>query len=204
MIKAVIFDLNGVFLESEPLSSRFEEKFGIPADEFYPILKEIMDKVRKPNPPKIYELWKPHLNKWSLNLTEQEFFDFWFSGEKLVPELIDYAKGLRQKGLKVFVLSNNFKERTTYYRQNLSEIFKDLDGEYFSWETGFVKPDPKAYENILEKNNLKAEECVYFDDSDKNVEAARSLGIHAEKYEGLEKTKSAIEKLTSTNTPERK
>lgn len=204
MIKAVIFDLNGVFLESEPLSSRFQEKYGVAAEQFLPALKEIMEQVRKPNSPKAFDLWKPYFDKWGLKLDEQEFFDFWFSGEHLIPELLDYAKSLRQKGLKVFVLSNNFRERTTYYRQSLSEIFKDLDGSYFSWETGFVKPDKKAYLNILTENNLKPEECIYFDDSDKNVEVAGSLGIHSKKYEGLEATKRVIKKFTTSNKVERK
>lgn len=205
MIKAIIFDLNGVFLESPPLSERFQEKFGVPTDKFLPVLKDVMDKVRRPDAPPAFSLWKPHLDSWGLDLSEDEFFDFWFSGEHLVPALLDYAKRLRESGLRVFVLSNNFRERTSYYRQNLSEIFKDLDGEYFSWETGYVKPDLEAYKNILDKNSLKPEECIYFDDSDKNIEVARSLGIHAEKYEGLKATKRAIEALTkSTNEIERR
>jgi HAD superfamily hydrolase (TIGR01509 family) len=203
MIKAVIFDLNGVFLDSAPLSARFQRVFGVPVDSFLPALKEIMDEVRKPNAPAAFSLWKPYLEKWHVKLTEPEFFDFWFSGEHLVPEFVDYAKSLREKGLKVFVLSNNFKERTTYYRQNLSEIFKDLDGAYFSWETGFVKPDSEAYKKILNDNGLKAEECLYFDDSDRNIEAARNLGIHAKKFEGFEDTKAEIEKMTSAQTIER-
>ena len=163
-----------------------------------------MDQVRKPNSPDAFSLWKPNLEKWNLKLTENEFFDFWFSGESLVPELLDYAISLKTKGLKVFVLSNNFKERTTYYRQKFPEIFKDLDRAYFSWETGYVKPDSEAYKKILNDNELKAEECIYFDDSDKNIEAARSLGIHAEKYEGLEATRDTIEKLASSKDVERK
>lgn len=198
MIKAIIFDLNGVFLESAPLSERFQEKFGVPTDKFLPILKDIMGQVRKPGAPDAFSLWKPHLDSWGLDLSESEFFDFWFSGEHLVPALLDYATKLRSEGLKIFVLSNNFRERTSYYRQSLSEIFKDLDGEYFSWETGYVKPDLEAYKHILDENGLKPEECIYFDDSDKNIEVAKSLGIHSLKYEGLDTTKGAIEALTKS------
>lgn len=204
MIKAVIFDLNGVFIKSEPLSARFEEKYKVPVDEFLPVLKEIMDEVRKPDAPEAFDLWKPHLQKWGLELSEEELFDFWFSGEKLVPGLVHYVDELKSKGLKVFILSNNLKERTESYRKQFPDFFNKFDGAYFSWETGFVKPDPKAYEKILVENGLRPEECIYFDDSDKNVEVAISLGIQAEKYESFEATKTAIEKLTSPKVFKRK
>jgi FMN phosphatase YigB (HAD superfamily) len=93
MIKATIFDLNGIFLQSPKLSDRFEKDFGVPVATFLPKLSEIMDKV------------------------------------------------------------------------------------YFSWQTGFVKPDSQAWELVLKENDLKPEDCVYFDDQEKNLKAAESVGI---------------------------
>lgn len=191
MYKAVIFDLNGVFLQSEPLSSRFEEKFGVAKDLFLPALKEIMAMVRQPNAPTAFSLWKPYLDKWGVALTESEFFNFWFSGEHLVPELVEYANELRGGGVRVFILSNNFKERTEFYRKNFPQIFQCIDKAYFSWETGFVKPSIESLQPVLSENGLKPEECIYFDDSDDNVKVAQSLGIHAEKWANLESAKAA-------------
>ncbi len=197
MIKAVIFDLNGVFLESEYLSKRFEEKYRVPQDKFYSVMKMVMDMVRKPNAPPAFSLWKPHFDNWDLSLSEEEFFDFWFSGEKLIPSLVNYVDELKSKGLKVFILSNNFRERTEYYRKKFPELFKKFDKVYFSWETGFVKPERNAFQNLLKENSLLPQECLYFDDSDQNIEVARELGISAQKYEGLEETKKVIESFKS-------
>lgn len=188
MIKAVIFDLNGVFLKSEFLSDRVSRDYGVNKDEFIAALKVVMDQVRLPNAPKVFDLWKPYFEKWNLKLTEEEFLKYWFSGETLVPELLDYVNELKQKDIKIFILSNNFRERTTYYRENFPQLFAEFDGVYFSWETGFVKSQPEAYLNLLKKNGLEPGKCVFFDDSDKNIELAKSLGIHAQKYEGLPKT----------------
>jgi beta-phosphoglucomutase-like phosphatase (HAD superfamily) len=43
MIKAIIFDLNGVFIHSPKLSERFEKDFGVPTAQFLPKLGKIMD-----------------------------------------------------------------------------------------------------------------------------------------------------------------
>ncbi|MEK7154770.1 MAG: HAD-IA family hydrolase [Patescibacteria group bacterium] len=196
MHKAVIFDLNGVFLQSEPLSSRFEKKFAVTKNLFLPALKEIMAVVRKPNAPAAFSLWKPYLDKWGVVLTGQEFFNFWFSGEHLVPELVEYAQQLRDRGAKVFILSNNFKERTEFYRKNFPLIFQSVDKAYFSWETGFVKPSIESLQLVLTENHLKPEDCIYFDDSDDNIDVAQSLGIHAEKWASLELAKAMVLKLS--------
>ena len=63
----------------------------------------------------------------------------------------------------------------------MNELF---DKQYYSWKTGFIKPDPRAYQVMLEENNLKPEEVVYFDDSQKNVAAAEVLGIESYLFEG--------------------
>ncbi len=184
MIKAIIFDLNGVFIQSPNLSDRFQEKFGILAEDFLPVLKEIMAKVRKPDAGSSFACWQPYLENWGVNLTEKEFFDFWFLAEKEVKELTELAEEIKQKGIKIFILSNNFKERAEYYSKNF-DFLKILDKIYYSWQTGFVKPDPRAFQNILSENNLNPNECIYFDNSEQNVEVAKSLGIEAHLFEDI-------------------
>jgi len=96
--------------------------------------------------------------------------------------------------MKIFILSNNFKERTTYYREHFSQIFKAVDKAYFSWENGLVKPDERAFMNILQENKLPAPQVVYFDDSEKNIAVAKKIGIQAYKYENLTETKRIVAK----------
>ena len=74
-----------------------------------------MDKVRRPNAGKAFDYWQPVLKEWGVNLSEKEFWDYWFKGEIQSDKMIAFAKELRGKGIKVFILSNNFKERAEYY-----------------------------------------------------------------------------------------
>lgn len=193
MIKAIIFDLNGVFIQSEPLSKRAAEKFGVSEDEFWEVLKAGLKVARQPGADNAFSLWQPGLKKLGMNISEEEFYKLWLSGESVVSEFIEYAKELRKKGIRVFMLSNNFRERTEYYRKNFSEIFENTDKAYFSWETGLVKPAPEAYENIFKEHDLVAAEVIYFDDSEENIRVAGGLGIDAQKFADLDKTKEYID-----------
>jgi len=175
-IKAVIFDLNGIFIRGPKLSDRFEKDFSIPVSQFLPKLSEIMDKVRQPNSGNSFQYWKPALEEWGVNLSEQEFWDYWFKAEKVSEEMVNFTKELKVKGIKIFVLSNNFKERAEYYN-HYSWMHEVIDKAYFSWQSGFVKPNPQAWLQILAENNLKPEECLYFDDQEKNIKAADSVDI---------------------------
>ncbi len=195
MIKAIIFDLNGVFIVSRRLSDRFDEDFGVPKDQFMNALNEIMSKVRLPNAGEAYDYWKPYLNEWKVNLESEEFYDYWFNAESENKELVNVAKDLKSRGLKLIILSNNLRERTGYYYQKFPQLFKLFDKTYFSWQTGFIKPDKRGFNLLLSENNLKPEECIYFDDSQNNVEFAKSLGFESYLYDGVAGVAATINKL---------
>lgn len=192
MFKAVIFDLNGVFIQSQKLSERFREQFGVPEDKFLPALKDVMNKARMPNAGDSFAYWKSYLESWNIQMSREEFFDFWFSTEKEVPKMIELAKELKIKGIKIFILSNNFKERTEYYSEHFPFLIEIADKIYYSWQTGFRKDNIKAYQKVLADNKLIPEECIYFDDSKENIELASSLGIKACLFEGFDKTKESL------------
>lgn len=176
MLNAAIFDLNGIFLQSPNLSDRFEKDFNIPTSVFLPKLFKIMEETRKPNAGPAFSYWGPALEEWNVKLSEKEFWDYWFKSEIQSEKMIAFAKYLREKGVEVFILSNNFKERAEYYG-HYPWMNEAVDKVYFSWQTGFVKPDIRAWQMILSDNNLNPEDCIYFDDQQKNLDASGSVGI---------------------------
>lgn len=192
MLKAVIFDLNGVFILSPKLSDRFEKDFGVPTSEFLPVLARVMDLVRRPNAGKAFLHWEPELRKWGVQMSEDEFWNYWFKGEKPSSEMISLAKEIKERGIKVITLSNNFKERADYY-SHYPWMDLAVDKSYFSWQTGFVKPDIEAWKRVLVDFNLKPEEVIYFDDQEKNLVSAESLGIKSILFSSPEATRVAIE-----------
>jgi|GEM_PF-241448 len=182
MIKAIIFDLNGVFIKSRNLSERFAEDFGVAQDEFLVALRQIMSRVRQPNAIECFECWQPFLQKWGIDFSNKDFYDYWFGHEKIDSELVGYAKELSSREIKLFILSNNFRERSQYYLKHFSDFMGIFEKVYFSWQTGHQKPGHEAFLDILNEHNLQADECLFFDDSPENVETAKSLGLNAFVY----------------------
>ena len=192
MIKAIIFDLNGVFIQSPPLSERFKKDFGVSPKEFLPALKDVMTNVRLPGAGRLYTYWKPCLDSWGVGLSGEELCDYWFGAEKEVPEMTALARELKAVGIRVFILSNNFRERSEHYGRTFAFLSEVPDAVYYSWRTGFVKPDERAYRFVLSENGLKPEECIYFDDSEINVGTASSLGIRSFVFFGAEETRQLL------------
>jgi putative hydrolase of the HAD superfamily len=193
-INAIIFDLNEIFIKSVPFSQRVEEKFGINRDLFYREFEKYL-KIARVNNDRDSSFWQPIADL--LKISVASFLDFWFSGESVDQQMFAFAKELKNSGYKIFILSNNLQERTQYYRQHFSELLNIFDDLYFSWETGFTKPDPKAFQNILDQHHLLPQNCIYFDDSQTNVQTAISLGIHSRVFEDLISTQKFIEENKS-------
>lgn len=192
MKKAIIFDLNGVFIVSPKLSDRFHDTFGIEPERFLPALSDVMSHVRMPGAESMYSYWQQYFKEWGVEVTEQEFTDFWFSAEKENTEMVALARELKGRGLRLFILSNNLRERSAYYDTHFLFLKELFEKQYYSWQTGFIKPDTRCFETVLNENNLEAGECIYFDDSEKNVAVAQSLGVESYLFEGPEATKSKL------------
>jgi HAD superfamily hydrolase (TIGR01509 family) len=189
---ALIFDLNGVFIQGPLLSDRFQHDFRVPPSEFLPVLSQIMADARRPGAHDMYSYWQPHFARWNVPLSREAFYDYWFTAEKENPEMIEYARSLKATGSQLFILSNNFAERATYYEQQfpfLRELFTDI---HYSWQTGFVKPDEQCFTNLLAKHNLRAENCFYFDDVQKNIDSAKRMGLRAHLFNGKKTVEDAL------------
>ena len=59
------------------------------------------------------------------------------------------------------------------------ELFGKADVPVFSCHVGAIKPEPAIYRVLIERLGCAPEEIVFFDDLERNVSAARALGIKA-------------------------
>ncbi len=69
------------------------------------------------------------------------------------------------------------------YVQRTVKVLNLFEQFVVSYEVGAMKPDPRIYEEVLRRSGLPAGACVFFDDREANVEAARRLGMPAILFE---------------------
>ena len=192
-VTAIILDFGGIFVTwEESFGARLARAFSAPLEEMQAALWDVLPQVQKKDAPPLFTLFQPYLKKWRTHIDEGEFVRLLYLGTKVEPDVCAWVKGLRDAGLKTFILSTTFHERVEYYRRTAPEIFAAVDEAYSSCYTGVEKPDPRAWQQILEEWQLAPEEVIYFDNEDANIEAAEALGIKAIHWPGLENAKILV------------
>lgn len=190
--KALILDFGSVISRSI-FEKRFEiaTKLGLPKGA-----------INWPGPldPKADDLWRDMLCD---KLTEREY---WARMAKSIGELvgqdwkpIDYLNAARavdmnldirpeiihlitiakKAGAKVGVLSNELE--LFYGKESMDsiDILKEVDALVDATHTKILKPDPRAYEEILQLLGVSAENAVFVDDQPRNVKGSIDYGMKA-------------------------
>ena len=110
---------------------------------------------------------------------------------------IPLVKALKESGLRVYYLSNYSKKAYDECAGSL-EFMPYMDGGLVSFLAGRTKPDPEMYRMFLLKYGLRADECVFIDDTEENVEAAKALGFSGIVFRDYEDLLRALSDLGLT------
>lgn len=110
----------------------------------------------------------------------------------------DYARPwineLKDRGYGVYVISN-FAHRAHVECEEALDFLEDIDGGILSYQVKLIKPDPEIYRLLCSKYGLNAGECVFIDDTAKNVEAAVKEGMKGILFHTRAQAREELEKL---------
>jgi putative hydrolase of the HAD superfamily len=100
--------------------------------------------------------------------------DEWRQAQTSIAANVELVRRLRAR-YKLSVLSNaDVSLRGRLERDGIHGLFDDI---VVSAEVGMAKPDPAIFRLAAERLGLAPTECVFVDDWDQNVEAAREVGM---------------------------
>ncbi|MFC7443932.1 Haloacid dehalogenase-like hydrolase [Mesoflavibacter sp. HG96] len=181
MIKTIIFDFGDVFinLDKEGALKLALEKFEITElDEELQSINALYEQglISTDEFLDFYADNFPKLNK-------DELKSIWNFILRDFPEhRLKFIKQLaKDNNHQLILLSNTNELHIDYIKKNVSfyEEFKNcFDQFYLSHEINLRKPNADIFNFVLTENNLKAEECLFIDDTLENTQTAQQLGIN--------------------------
>jgi epoxide hydrolase-like predicted phosphatase len=110
-----------------------------------------------------------------------------------IPGTVDVIKKLKEK-YRLAVLSNNATEWVARIKEMI-DIEGIFDVLIFSNEVKMMKPDREMFMLCAEKLGLKPDECLFVDDQDNNLDAAKSFGFNIIKFENAGQLEQDLKKM---------
>lgn len=181
-MKALLLDADGVVLKKgEYFSERFAREYNVPLEDVVEFFKGPFAACQK-GEADLKEEIKLYLDKWKWEGSTDDFLDYWFKSDVVLnSEIEEIISMYKEKGIKVYLASNNEKYRAKAIETLLKE--KDLlDGVYFSSHLKVRKENPEFFEHVIEELGVEPSEIAFVDNDEKNIESAASLGIDARLY----------------------
>lgn len=178
--KAVIFDMDGTLIDSEPFWQKAE----------YLVFSNLGVKV------------EPELTLVTAGMTTRAVTEFWYEKypwkgvgfeeveygvvKAVAKEITNQGRGmsgavelvrfLQEKGIKLALATNSPKELVPLVLRRLEiENCFSVISTVNDVEKG--KPDPAIYELALQRLGCNAEQCLVFEDSETGVKAAKAAGL---------------------------
>lgn len=180
MFKGVIFDLDGVLIDSEPLhveaTNRVLKKFGFSLTE---------EENRPFEGLRENEYWLALKKRFGIDekadkLINEENEEMWkiLKERKLKPRegVLELLKYLKDKGFKLAVASSSPKKQVEYMLESMG-ILELLDVVIGGDEVDRGKPDPEIFLKTAELLKLKPDEILVVEDSINGIEGAKRAGM---------------------------
>ncbi|MBI5471215.1 MAG: HAD family phosphatase [Ignavibacteriae bacterium] len=180
-IQAVIFDLDGLMLDTERIAAnawvRVGEEFGIPISETI-----VLDMIGRTGPDSDGILMREFgpdfplqtIKQRRVELTDNHFTAIGIPVKAGLLPLLDYLDG---RSIRKAVATSSTRERAwmKLSRGGLADRFPVVVS---SDDIARGKPQPDIYLHTSHLLNVPPENCLVFEDSDAGVRAAASAGMH--------------------------
>ena len=187
MIRNILFDMGGVLLRFEPRT--FIARLGITGEDAAELERQVfhtvewvqMDKGTLTEDEALASMCRRLPER--LHAAASELVHHWDEPRLPMPGAIELVRELFEKGYPLYLLSNAALRHHVYWpKLPMAPYFGDRLMVSADWH--LLKPDPAFFQKALTMFDLKAEECLFIDDSTPNVLSAIEQGIAGVVFHG--------------------
>jgi beta-phosphoglucomutase len=195
-VKAVIFDLDGVIVDTEGIYydtwsriAKEEEGINLPSEYYYGSLKatgqnNVLIKMLALKYPEINNFTPDELKEFQSTPKFKDYLDkkarylsqglSSLSEADILPGAKELIKGLKERGIKIAIGSSSISAPVVLRKLGLYDEFATIvDGNQISKS----KPDPEVFLKAAQRLNVDPEHCLVIEDSQVGVDAAKSVGM---------------------------
>lgn len=193
MINTLIFDWGGVFTigkQTMHIAKLIEKKNNLPKNSVYPEIDKLMVLLNL-NSMSLEEFTKETNDKFKLKIPVKEMENIF--EKAIIPnnELINLLKKLK-KDFRIILFSNNNKPTAKILREKHRSFLDLFEKVYFSSEFNTAKPKTEFFELMIKDANLNPKKCIFIDDKEKNIKAAKEVGIRGIVFLNNDQLKEAL------------
>lgn len=117
------------------------------------------------------------------DLSIKQFYEI-YNGldNSLYDDTVEIINDLKNKGYKIGILFNLRLMDYKRYKQQIEKI--NFDYIFLSYEMKCIKPSSDIYLQVIDVLDCEADNIIFFDDNQRNVNGAKQLGINAYQVTG--------------------
>lgn len=185
MKKAIIFDMYEtlISLRSRPyMGIDICKNIGIDEAKFREIwntteddrtlgnktFEEVIEQILRVNDRYSEELYR--------NIIKKRIATNLYAFEDMHPDIVPMLQGLKNKDIKIGLITNCFFEERDAIRKSV--LFQYFDVACMSCELGIMKPDQRIFDICIERLGVRAEDCLYCGDGGSHeLEVAKSMNM---------------------------
>lgn len=193
MIKAIIFDVGGVYLQGSftDFVNKSYKILGI-NDTFQTGRELVFDHDYNRGCISVDECFRKYFSVFISDEQMEKIKEIWSTTWVLTEEMRELVRGLKNHGYRLAILSVSDLFNSQKYRER--GWYDDFDPVVLSHEEGLLKPERRLYEITLERLGLPANECLFIDNEVDALPPAQALGMETIHFESIEQLKEEFEK----------
>jgi len=191
-IEVLLVDLGGVLFEHNQALLKTAREYSVGIKKITAEIKKDYKK-REVDGKHIDECWKILFDRIGADIDVPSFQDAYHNNHPINKALFSLLRAYKNKGMKFALVTNNIRGHLI----NLNGVYEFLD--IFDWvfdssEMGKRKPDRRYYEEVYKGVGVERSKCLFVDDIEEYVEAARDFGFETFHFTDFKKSTKELER----------
>lgn len=172
-----VFDLGGVIIKTKDLRMIYNElKPKVDYNTFVDIWyndPEVIESHKGLNDEN--RVFENIIKKIGCNMSVDQLFNIVYKKRDYYDDTLNIIKELKDRGKKVYLLSNLRKIDFEYLKKDIDISL--FDKTFLSYEMHLFKPEKEIYEQVIKELGIEPKNIYFFDDSCDNIKSANECGI---------------------------